>query len=197
MPRSLRFQHACNGELPENAVVACKDGDGNNLYVARAYGSERPGVAYPEKYKGFLNPGVMQAGCSGVYIAWVGKQILEEEYEILVQDILVEPAELSYPSPESGNVVEVENVHWVHACNGELPSGASALMTGHRHDGAPLFAARGKVNGCMAVGKMVPKHGKAYLAYDGKEHGATEYEVLCVEGGRCGGEPVIDMTPSP
>merc|ERR1712210_294075 len=141
--------------------------------------------------KGFLNPGVMQAGCSGVYIAWVGKQILEEEYEILVQDFLVEPADF----PE--NVVEVENVRWVHACNGELPSGASALKTGYRHDGAPLFAARGKVNGCMAVGKMVPKHGKAYLAYDGKEHGATEYEVLCVEGGRCGGEPVIDMTPSP
>ena len=36
-------------------------------------------------FQGFLNPGVMQAGCSGVYIAWVGKQILEEEYEILVQ----------------------------------------------------------------------------------------------------------------
>ena len=37
------------------------------------------------------------------------------------QDFLVEPADF----PE--NVVEVENVRWVHACNGELPSGASAL----------------------------------------------------------------------
>ena len=54
MPAILRFQHACNGELPENvtdnllknqiqsfdillqAVVACKDDDGADLHVARA-----------------------------------------------------------------------------------------------------------------------------------------------------------------
>ena len=88
--------------------MACKDGDGNNLYVARAYGSERPGVAYPEKYKvrnissscedihgiwlsKFFTmfqgvcPGKLVAGCNGVYIGWGEQQHLMEEYEILVQ----------------------------------------------------------------------------------------------------------------
>ena len=87
----LRFQHACNGELPENvtdnllknqiqsfdillqAVVACKDGDGNNLYVARAYGSERPGVAYPEKYK-VRN---ISSSCEETHGIWLSKFFLQ------------------------------------------------------------------------------------------------------------------------
>merc|ERR1712210_59926 len=154
----LRYEHACNGECPENgqAVVACKDGDGNNLYVARA------------KYKGVC-PGKLVAGCNGVYIGWGEQQHLMEEYEILVQD-------------------KHDNLQWLHACNGEVPSGASAVKAGHEWEGPPLYVARGKVNGCMSVGKMNQKYKSAFLTYDGKEHAVDEYEVLCVK-------EVLDMTP--
>jgi len=158
----LRFQHACNGEVPENAVVACKDDDGNNLYVARA------------KYNNQgLCPGKLVAGCNGAYVGLYGQHLMEE-YEILVQE---------------GH----DNLQWLHVCNGELPSGASALKTGYetKTKGAPkpipMFTARGKVNGSMTLGKMSTKHKKSWMTHDGRESECFDYEVLCVK-------EIIDMT---
>ena len=76
--------------------MACKDGDGNNLYVARAKYKVRNISSSCEEIHGIWHskfftmfqgvcPGKLVAGCNGVYIGWGWQQHLMEEYEILVQ----------------------------------------------------------------------------------------------------------------
>jgi len=99
-------------------------------------------------HKGGMCPGKLNPNHPHMYISWGGKEIAVAEYEILVQ--------------------EGDNVHWVAACDGQLPSGVAPVKTGHEANGDPLFVARGKVNTSLSVGKMNPKFGLAYLPYGGE-----------------------------
>ena len=78
--------------------MACKDDDGNNLYVARAkYNNQVRNISSScEEIHGIwlfkffftmfqgLCPGKLVAGCNGAYVGLYGQHLMEE-YEILVQ----------------------------------------------------------------------------------------------------------------
>ena len=69
-------------------------------------------------------------------------------------------------------------IRFVHASNGQLPP--NAYIGGH--DNGPQYVARSYHEGSLVPGKFVPQHGVAYLAWGGKEHAKTQYEVLVQEG---------------
>ena len=77
--------------------MACKDGDGNNLYVARAKYKVRNISSSCEDihgiwlskfftmFQGGVCPGKLNPNHSGVCISYGGQEIVIQEYEILVQ----------------------------------------------------------------------------------------------------------------
>jgi len=154
---SLKFQAASNGECPVKAVLGCKADDGTDLAVGRA------------AYKGGMHPGKLNPKHTSLYISYGGEEIPMKEYEILVQE-------------------GADNVQWV-ATKGQLPPGQTPLKTGYEANGDPLYVARGKVNnnGSMAIGKLNPKYGLAYLPYGGKEVSVGDCEVLCMK-------PICDLS---
>ena len=69
-------------------------------------------------------------------------------------------------------------VRFVHAANGQLPP--YAYQGGQ--DNGPQYVARSYHEGSLVPGKFVPHHGVAYVAWGGKEHVKTQYEVLVQDG---------------
>lgn len=121
---------------------------GEDLYVARA------------KLQGVWTPGKVAKGHEHAYVPWGGEEHKVESYQVLVDTCI--------GTFGAGH-------HWEAAANGEVPK--RALVAGH-DEGAPLFVARGTVEGEVCVGKVLPSHGVAYLPHGDHEHKVTEYEVL-------------------
>jgi hypothetical protein len=69
-------------------------------------------------------------------------------------------------------------IRFVHASNGQLPP--NAYIGGH--DNGPQYIARSYHEGSLVPGKFVPHYGLAYVAWGGKEHEKTQYEVLVQDG---------------
>jgi len=71
----------------------------------------------------------------------------------------------------------MSGVCWVGARDGFLPEGA--ILAGHDKDGGPLYIGRTFHESDILPAKVVPRHGTAYVSYDGQEHPVSHYEVLC------------------
>jgi hypothetical protein len=71
--------------------------------------------------------------------------------------------------------LRVADHHWVPCDNGSVPQGA--FVCGLDKDGSSLYVGRAFYGGDLLPGKIVPKHGCAYVSRDGVEHGVKRYEV--------------------
>ena len=69
----LSWERATNGNVPENALIAGREADGQVLFLCRA------------KYRGGVHPGKVRAEFRGCNIPWGGKEISIPEYEVLVR----------------------------------------------------------------------------------------------------------------
>jgi hypothetical protein len=52
------------------------------------------------------------------------------------------------------------------------------VRAGHDLDGGIILAGRAYHEGDLIPAKVTPSHGCAFVAYGGKEHAKTDYEVL-------------------
>ena len=90
-------------------------------------------------------------------------------------------------------------IRFVHASNGQLPPNAYIGC----HDNGPQYIAWSYHEGSLVLGKFVPHHGVAYVAWGGKEHAKTQYEVhyglddlvlVPASGGNFGSTGVVSRT---
>ena len=71
--QGLSWERATNGHVPENALIAGREADGQVLFICRA------------KYNGGIHPGKIRAEFRGCNIPWGGNEITMPEYEVLVR----------------------------------------------------------------------------------------------------------------
>ena len=67
-------------------------------------------------------------------------------------------------------------LRWVRAEHGQVP--LDAVHGGHVGSGEVLFVGRANHLGNLLPGKVHPSHKCCYIAYGGKEHKHSNYEVL-------------------
>lgn len=65
--------------------------------------------------------------------------------------------------------------HWVPASSGHIPP--YAVGGGFDH-GSEIFVARAHFRGALLPGKLVSGHRCCYVAWGGKEHSCSHYEVI-------------------
>jgi len=68
---------------------------------------------------------------------------------------------------------------WKDGSGGSVPH--RAVAGGVDESGETLYVARANQDGDYVCGKLVPSHGVCYVAYGGKEHSHSDYQVLCNE----------------
>lgn len=93
-------------------------------------------------------------GRNQAYVSYSGQEIEKSEIEVLCG----------------------EYYKWIPASNGNVPD--SAVRGGQTSSGEPLYIGRAKWEGSLIPGKIHPSHQSLYVAYGGKEHKVTNYEVL-------------------
>ena len=67
----LKWKSASNGHVPDSAMIAGREADGQVLFVCRA------------KYNGGTHPGKIRAEFKGCNIPWGGREIAIRKYEVL------------------------------------------------------------------------------------------------------------------
>ncbi len=65
---------------------------------------------------------------------------------------------------------------WVKASDGNIPDGS--IVVGHEPGGEPLYAARGKFNRGLHIGKAKLQFNGALIPWGNQEHLLADYEVL-------------------
>ncbi|KAI9322006.1 hypothetical protein DFJ73DRAFT_966907 [Zopfochytrium polystomum] len=103
-----------------------------------------------------------------------------EECDVLVISPTLQHTRPTAGAPTSGHTTSRNNeaVYWFqHAANGNVPRDAVAVESPGRE--VAQYIARGWIGGDLALGKVYPPHGVAYLALHGEQK-ASNYEVLCV-----------------
>uniref|UniRef100_A0A1W7RA66 Methyltransferase-like protein n=1 Tax=Hadrurus spadix TaxID=141984 RepID=A0A1W7RA66_9SCOR len=102
-------------------------------------------------------PGKLLPSHGCVYVSWGGEEHSHHSYEVLC-------------NPQGSQL------EWKYCGGGDVPSGA--VQGGTTADGEPLYIGRHEHEGTMTVGKVQPSHQVLYIAYGGREHRYSEYEVL-------------------
>jgi len=111
-------------------------------------------------HQGSKVPGKLHPSHGVVYVSWGGKEHAKRDYEVLVQ--------------EGG----INNLHWQSASHGSLVS-TGAVLGGYEANGNLLYIGRAMVGNRWIPGKISTQYKMCYVPYDGKEHGKTNYQVLC------------------
>lgn len=75
-------------------------------------------------------------------------------------------------SPEEG-VLRIGEICWCDEADGMVPPGA---VVGGK-DGEPLYVGRAYHEGALLPGKVKPRDNVCYVAWGGREHPKSEYEV--------------------
>lgn len=166
---------SANEHLPEGAVCAGYQNNGDPLFVGRAH------------FKHTLIPGKILRSDDCLYFSYAGVEQSTSQYEVLVDKTMsrfndffllsffhsvyehyVIPFELVFPEPFS----------WINLFSRQsIPDGA--VVGGYDIDETPLYVARANHQGDTIPGKHVPNHHIVYVPYGGKEHAKEEYEILC------------------
>ncbi|KAJ3288523.1 hypothetical protein HDU79_004797 [Rhizoclosmatium sp. JEL0117] len=83
------WEDSVNGSaIPLRALKAGMEENGDFLYVARGVVGEKAGVLGIGKSKGSLAPGVVSASQKGARIAFAGKEVVVEKYDVLCQRLI-------------------------------------------------------------------------------------------------------------
>ncbi|WAR21077.1 hypothetical protein MAR_015051 [Mya arenaria] len=138
------WQSTSGGNIPANAVRAGFEENGQPLFIARAVMED-----------GQMTPGKTGANLPGAHIPWGGKEVIVENYEILVQP------------PDS-----VGHYEWRKCSGGQVPDGALATES-------ELYVGRCAHEGGLVPCKVYTPHGCAYIPYGGEERNCPDYEVFC------------------
>ncbi|XP_052772092.1 natterin-3-like [Mya arenaria] len=138
------WQSTSGGDIPDNAVRAGYEENGQPLFIARA-----------EMEDGVKTPGKAGPKLSGAHIPWGNKEVVVENYEILVH------------SPNSVGYYE-----WLPCSGGDVPENAFKTSDG-------IYIGRCHYEGGLVPGKVSTSHGCAYISYGGEEEELPEYQVLC------------------
>ncbi|XP_065343565.1 uncharacterized protein LOC135941775 [Cloeon dipterum] len=130
--------------------ASCGHAPGNAFYAGNDRGPVYVGRAH---HKCDLLPGKV---CRGkAYFPYGGEEITKIDYEVLVGS----------------------NYSWVgHHPSAPLPG--NVVHGGHTSSGETLYVAKVSRDGVDVVGKVHLSHGRAYLPFDGKEHGYENYNIL-------------------
>lgn len=67
----LSWTRASNGHVPDRAIIAGREADGQVLFICRA------------QYMGGTHPGKVRAEFKGCNIPWGGREIAIQKYEVL------------------------------------------------------------------------------------------------------------------
>jgi len=120
---------------------------------------------------GHIRSGKVHIGYEKVYVALDGeeKEIVGEPYEVLCV----------HPDAE---------IEWVECEDGNVPAGA---VVGSVVDGKKEFIGRGKTDGQISPGRIVPDDGCMYAPYGGRDEVLTKYEALVIKNGK----PIYEWVP--
>ncbi|MEE6261028.1 DM9 repeat-containing protein [Plantactinospora sonchi] len=139
---AYRWEPACGGRIPPGAVPHGYEADGEPLWVCRV------------RMYGGVHPGKVRPGFGAAQVAWNGREVSVDEYEVLM-----------------------DRGVWGIASGGAVP--ADALPAGREGDGEPLYVARSAVApGTLHIGKVRSAFGAANIGYGTFEHKVFSYEVL-------------------
>ncbi|KDQ08954.1 hypothetical protein BOTBODRAFT_540164 [Botryobasidium botryosum FD-172 SS1] len=130
--------------IPNEALEAGRDGDGSALYAARAYCEGGLHIGKAGRHLG-----------KGASIAYAGKEVEVEKYEILLAD----------PS----------KVRWV---DGSEFQSTEPVEGGKEADGTPLYVAQAFYHEGTHPGKWNQRLGGAHIAWGGEEVQCDRYRVL-------------------
>ncbi|XP_052811303.1 natterin-4-like [Mya arenaria] len=137
------WKSCSGGSIPPSAVRAGYEEDGRPLFVARA-----------KMEDGTMTPG--KAGCHlpGAHIPWGGKEIIVQNYQILVQPVNA-----------------IGHYEWKPCSGGHVPQNALSTDKG-------MYVARCHQEGGLVPCKVHVDHGCAYIPYGGGERSSSDYEVF-------------------
>lgn len=130
--------------IPEGAVRGGYESDGKSLFIARA------------QLDDYLTPGKIGHHLPGAHIPHDCKEMILEDYEVLV-----------HPSSDEGYY------DWKPEKDGNVPEGAVATQ------GTVMYVGRYAHEGGLHPGKVFPEHKVCYISYGGEELHSDTYEVLC------------------
>lgn len=131
--------------IPEGAVRGGYEKDGKSLFIVRARMAD-----------GYMTPGKIGHHLPGAHFPYGGKEVILEEYEVLV-----------HSSSSEGYY------DWQPGKDGQVPAGAVAT------DGSIMYIGRYKHDGGLHPGKVFTDHKVCYISYAGKEIHSNHYESLC------------------
>lgn len=104
-------------------------------------------------FDNFMNSGKVRTGFQGCNIGYGGKEEVVPAYEVLVE----------------------RSPRWVAAQDGNIPADAVAVG---QAGGKEIFVCRGRFQGGIHVGKIVPPSRACFISYGGRQDSINPYEVL-------------------
>eukprot|EP01120_Amphizonella_sp_Union-15-10_P003529 TRINITY_DN1394_c0_g1_i1.p1 TRINITY_DN1394_c0_g1~~TRINITY_DN1394_c0_g1_i1.p1 ORF type:complete len:175 (+),score=38.33 TRINITY_DN1394_c0_g1_i1:61-525(+) len=145
-------QHKKSENIPSNALIGGHEQDGTPLYVIRS------------KHENSVQPGKFNPKHTDAYIGFAGKEIGKSEFEILVLE-----------------AKDFVRARWVPVSQNQGDLLGRAFVSGFDINQEPLYVARAKVSGSVAVGKTGKHLAGASVPFNGEEKKVKKFEVLMFE----------------
>ena len=154
LPPGLAWVGASNGRVPNGAIEAGRDPDGQRSFVGRA------------NHAGGIEPGKISPSHGCLLISYGGKEIAYKEYEVLM---LADAESVS--------------VRWVESADGKAPPNAVAVGWDKSNKEAYHVGQNfmGDVANVTVCGKVSKAHKCCYVPFNGKEHKLKRHTVLIAD----------------
>ncbi|XP_075534725.1 uncharacterized protein LOC142569399 [Dermacentor variabilis] len=176
---------ASHGSVPNGAIQGGACGNGEPLYIGRAY------------HNGTLTIGKVHPSHNCLYIPYGGDEHRYTDYEVLVCKTINFPVFMGVISrqPKHSCLLTVHFARdameafgaptyrpvceWVMCFENRIPYNA---VPGGEDSGETIYIGRAVHNGEVIPGKVVPSHSCCYVAYEGAEHSHRDYQALISDG---------------